>query len=398
MHPSYLKVSSNDDYSLDSLALTTDSLLPPLPGRHAYTSQAVLFGPDAAVEVKDGKIALYMHGAVTENQAFKEFVEEQAYAVHRRVAGLTTDPKDVVTFIGKWYHVDYDEDPFFRPYVIKILRANGLVEFLPSKQDIFWTDEDNSYFTGEFVEPKKLTASPASLFREASETCIRRHILHPFDSGFNSFGGILWHATIPGYPMVYVALEGAITHRAKENFSNGVDVDPAYVQPFKVLDEAIAAFKTCLRGGTRGSCLVQSLAAIKSSIEFLPGDSSRTEARTYLTALLRDHYVDPKGDLLEKQDFPADAAIKLGQIPLETKAKGYWLIQKDDLRTHEDEPRYVSFLHGANLENLDVILNRSAPTSVRGYEGACAYASEWIPSKYGKYRYLAFGPERTLTW
>lgn len=399
MHPSYLKVSSNDDYSLDALALKPDSELPAMPDGDGYLSQAVLFGPDAAVEVRNGKLKLLMHGVVSNNLAFEQFVHQHNRAINQRVGELREHPSDVVIFIGKWYHVDYDETPFFRPYVIRIIRVDGSVEILASDKDVFWSDEENSYHTYDEIEAADFAANPAKAFLNVSERSIRRHVLQPYASGFNSFGGILWHSTIKGHPMVYVPLEGAVSHRTKWRWKSPDDLDPGYVHQFRVLDEALCVFKFCLANGLPGPRVAASFTDLENSIAVMVDHNERAEARNYVTALLGNHGLDRfTGNLVQKAFLPAAETIKFGQIPLETTARGYWVIQRDGPDSPESEPRYASFLSASHNDDLDVVLTRCAPIKIDGYGDPCTYASDWISWQHGEYRYLAFGPDRFLSW
>lgn len=402
MHPSILKASSNDEYSLNSLILTDYTALASMPDDAAYLNQAVLFGPDAAIQLKDGRMTLFMDGVVTDNTAFMEFVDKQKSAVQARAKKLRKHRADTVTFLGKWYHVHFDLHPFFRPYVIRISRHDGTTEHIASKKDVFWTDEDNEYYKYDFIESSALAHDPKTTFQEESEHHIRGNIGQPSPSGFHSFGGFLWHPTVEGYPIVYVPLEGVVTHRAKNRWRQGQDVDPAYVGQFKVVDQAICDFKLALRHASQGKLSDEFLDAyvrLEQSVATMSGGYERSEAHNYLTALLGDRRIDVDAKMLiEKADLPSSERIKLQQIPIETKANGYWIIHRYGPGEREIGPEFQTFLSGIPGGGQEVILQRCRPIQIDGFDQPCVYASDWVPYEHGDWRCLAFGPERSLSW
>jgi hypothetical protein len=402
MHPSILRCSSDNEYSLNLLSLTNHSKLPQMPDGEGYLNQGVLFGPDAAIEVKDGKLSLFLNGVMTENAAFRQFVGLQEASVLARAQKLITRGSDVVVFLGKWYHVDFDREPFFRPYIIRILGVDGTTKTLPSNEEIFSTDEENQYYKFDDIEFQALAHDPKTVFQERSEVFIRKNVRQPLNSGFNSFGGFLWHPTVEGHPIVYVPLDGAVTHRTKFHWKRGQDLDPIYVEQFKDLDRAILGLKAELRctpiGVTSGD-LLDAYVLLHQRLSEMSGDDERSEARRYVTALLGDLSIDVSGKVLaEKPDLPSAECIALQRIPLETKAKGYWLVQRNGPGGQERDPEYITFLSGAHCGDEAVLLTRCPPIEIEGFDKPCIYASDWMSSEYGDWRCLAFGAERTLSW
>ncbi|MBB4349279.1 hypothetical protein [Aliirhizobium cellulosilyticum] len=396
MHPTILNDSSGDGYSLNLVAFNDSTTLPPMPAGQGYISQNVLFGPDAAVEVKNGKITLYMMGEITLNSAFHKFVRRQERAVLTAAEKLATNVSDIVVFIGKWYHVDYDINPLFRPYIIRIDRSNGQTEVQPSKANIFWTDEENEYLAYEEIEAEKLASGPADVFRAESERAIRRFMSYPFTSGFYSWSGFLWHPTVAGYPVVYVPLGGVISHRKKHLWKGG-DQNDQYLKTYRAVDTALGDFKSVLSGDL-DIPVSTAFSQLQVAIKAMPNEEDRADMHDYVIALLGDQRFDETtGSLKEKIELPLGESITLKEIQVQTKAKGYWIIQRDDDRPGELQS-YCAFLYGRHQEDQDILLHRCSPVCIEGFDEGCSYASDWISSEYGQFRYVAFGPERALSW
>lgn len=397
MHPTILADSSNDEYSLNLVA--SHNTPSPAPSGVSYIAQNVLFGPDAAVEVRNNNLTLLMMGAISDNIAFKDFVNTQRDQVIARADELIKDPSDVVVFIGKWYHVDYEMEPFFRPYLIRLDRVDGTTETLACETNIFWTDEENEYYSGEAIDASQLKGDQQLLLREASEVAIRRFISFPFSSGFYSWSGILWHPNVQGLPPVYVPLAGAVSHRKKHRYETGGDLDSELIAEYRAVDAAFSSAKDCLARYRGGDKLADTLSNLNKVIGEMSDEQDRADMQDYVIALLGDKSFDSdKGCLREKPEFPDTDSISLGDIQRLTKAKGYWLTQRNAPHSDTSPPEYVAFLCGSHHEDRDLMLSRCEPVPLAGSSKACSYASNWIPFTYGEFRYLAFGPEITLSW
>lgn len=397
MHPTVLKVSSSDAYSLNLVAFNDATTLPPMPVGQGYISQNVLFGPDAAVEVKNGKLTLYMMGEVTQNSDFHEFVCGQERAVLKEADKLMTHSADVVVFIGKWYHVDYEMEPLFRPYIIRIERFNGHTEVRPSQTNVFWTDEENEYFGYEVIDAEKLSSGPAGVFRAESEHAIRRFMSYPFDSGFYSWSGFLWHPTVAGCPLVYVPLAGVVSHRKKYLWDGG-DQCVKYVNTYRAADTALDYLKSVLVHADRDAYLSTAFSQLQVAIDAMPDEKNRADIHDCVIALLGDQFFDETtGRLMAKSDVPLAESMTLGEIQRRTKAKGYWLNQREDGRSGE-LLSFTTFLCGRHHDDQEVRLHRVSPIHIEGFDEGCIYSSEWVSDDARQIRFLAFGPERALSW
>jgi len=107
----------------------------------SYFGKLLVSGPDAAIEVDGDQIKQFLFGGPSENEAFAELINRYRDAILAMANRFRLETGDRVVFTGIWFHIDFDQKPWFEGYQIHVISSDGIVH--TRSYDIAMFDHDN---------------------------------------------------------------------------------------------------------------------------------------------------------------------------------------------------------------------------------------------------------------
>ncbi|MDM9624552.1 hypothetical protein QTL95_01500 [Rhizobium sp. S152] len=377
----------NELYSLNVNRMLADEVA--LQGTE-YRGQIVLGGPDAAIEISGLNISLFMHGAPTENQAFKSFVDGYRKALVKLAKKLRDSPDDVVVIAGKWHHVEFHCEPLFAPYVIHIRAVDGSVRSQPYDIELFDTDDLNEG-RDTTIEIDDLDQSEIlEWLRCATESTLWRFGSSPTSSGHPSFSGMLWRPEDKTRSPVYIHFTGEYAAFERQQVEIG-----QFASLFSELrlQMRTAAEQNAITDGLR-LAIEEFLAVTAHSAE-----EARKEAMGRMLEILSRSPIGLRnGHPIFRNEMPTGGMTTLDEIANSTTASGYWM-QMRDPKGDFDEGTYHQFedRHRVKTGAKAIVLRRVVEADGEDVMG-CQYVSDWEEHGGYEFRRLAIGPVPTLSW
>ena len=352
----------------------------------SYFGKLLASGPDAAIEVVGDQIRQFMFGLPSENDAFAELIRDYRNAILATADKLRLEAGDRVVFTGIWFHIDFDQRPWFECYQILVISSDGIVHSRPYDIEMF--DHDN---------PKegivRISASDATSAEHLMDCLLATAFGMTGESSASTSGiprlqGVVWYPSSgkgkSGLPIVVSKIyEICRSDRKPEDIEVlRSDLSPAQ-QDFR------DAHLKALTSGAISNRLSQAFAELHRA--------SPAMKQWALRELANSIFGTKDGRLVIRGK--SAGPITLSELANSGDAGGYWfqvrnkdgLIQVSGFKRFDDTARMGL--------NDDRAIFSERVGDLRSDACGCELASEWSPTRTGSsVRFLARGSEPGLSW
>jgi len=383
--------------SINPYTLAEDRLLgaQAAAGPTTYNCQLVLGGPDAAIEIsKELGIRLFLHGQLTANAAFLEFVSDYEEALLGFANEVRVHDDNIVVIAGKWHHVEFHCAPFFSPYVVHNVASTGVVSSIPYDYELFHTD-DIEEGRGTFVTIDATSESEIiSKLRDATEGNL--HLWNqgppPTSSGQPRLAGALYRPDDVTKSAVYTQFSGRLEAEERAAIR-----DHLFAKEFSELNMSLADPSTqgYVTEGLR-SAHENLVEAISTAAGDLP-----TKLMLYMyLEFAKSDFGLCDGTVVRRTQFPTKKSLTLREISNSTTAAGFWTLNRFAGNNDNFDPEFMLFDETHWFGNSgDEILEEVAKDAISDNTLGCRYSSQWIDYGSGlEVRFFAFGPVPSLSW
>lgn len=375
--------SNFDVYTLSTRNLTDSANF----DNCSYVGKVLVSGPDAAIDVVGDEISQFMFGSPSRNNAFQDIIDNYRKSILAAARKLRVEPDDRVTFTGVWFHVDYDQVPWFEGYVIHVTSSDGIVHTRSYDLEIFDHDrpEEGRFRIGEigaFSQSHLEDRLLATAFGMAGECSLST-------SGFPRLQGVVWY---PSEDSRNKCLPIVVSKLVEIKSSDRLPEDVAALKPelntvqrefVEAHTQALAARATSAR-----------LSAAFSKVH----EMSPKMAEWVLRELQFSMFGARNNEIVVRQEL--DGPIKLSDLANGSDLEGYWfqvrnkdrIIQVSGYKRFDDDARM-------GLNDYRAIFKKQAVQSDANEDVRCELASDWHPTRTGgSVRFLAKGTDPRLTW
>lgn len=353
----------------------------------SYVGKLLVSGPDAAIEVVGDQICQFMFGRPSDNTALQTVIDNYRDAILSAARKLRLEPTDRVTFTGVWFHVDYDQQPWFEGYVIHVTSSDGIAHARPYDIEIFDHDrsDEGRFRIGEFA-----ASSPSHLVdRLLAAAFVIAGDSSQSTSGLPKLQGVVWYPAADGdkagLPIVVSKLvEITSSDRLPE------DVEPLKADLGMAQQEFVDAHEEALASGAASERLRATFAALY--------EMSPKMKKWALRQLQFSKFGARDDQIVERQEI--DGLIRLSDLANSSQLDGYWfqvrskdgIIQGSRFKRFDDDARM-------GLNDFRAIFKRKLDEDQADEDLSCRLASAWYPTRTGaSVRFLAQGPELVLSW
>jgi|AraplaMF_Col_mMF_1032025.scaffolds.fasta_scaffold04719_7 hypothetical protein len=353
----------------------------------SYVGKLLVSGPDAAISVVDDQITQFMFGRPSDNTAFQTVIDNYRDAILSAARKLCLEPSDRVTFTGVWFHVDYDQQPWFEGYVIHVTSSDGIAHARPYDIEIFDHDrsDEGRFRIGEFAASSpshlvdRLLAAAFGMAGDSSQST----------SGLPKLQGVVWYPAADGdkagLPIVVSKLvEITRSDRLPE------DVEPLKADLGMAQQEFVDAHAEALASDAVSERLRAAFAALY--------DMSPKMKKWALRQLQFSKFGARDDQIVERKEI--DRLIRLSDLANISQLDGYWfqvrnkdgIIQGSRFKRFDDDARI-------GLNDSRAIFKRKLDEDQTDEDLSCRLASDWHPTRTGaSVRFLANGLDPRLSW
>jgi hypothetical protein len=381
----------NEVYTLSTGHFPDSFTEPANPTTFNYGSQLLFNGPDAAIEISGGKVTAYMHGTVSNNEAFLAHVDAYEHSILKGVTRLRGSIDNKVVLAGVWYHVEFNERPRFEAYIVHVITPGGKVSSTPYREDLFDHDSPGEGMTGG----RRIIADDAAEAIDAleayTEQLVKLDEQWPSNSGLKPIQGIIWFpvdSSAEDAPIVVIRAMGWKAYARK-----GAE------QPD---DLARSTMLSALTNAETDNIISAELSlAVKHVARQTTGPHEQAIQGDNRVWALRQLRQTPFGFHNENVVLRrvAKQPLSLSEMANTTPATGYW----SQIRYNcggEDAPLFHAFDDDdlmATSRFADIVLS---PLDVKDDATECVFGSDWVKASGDnvQIRLLAKGREPTLSW
>lgn len=349
----------------------------------SYSGKLLVSGPDAAIEVVGKRINKFLFGQPSDNKAFGDVIDNYERSILKIARKLRKEKDDRVVFTGVWFHLDFDEEPWFEGYVIHVISADGTVTSRPYDVEMF--DHDNPvegrvrYGTFSSGSPEKLVdrlmAAAMMMTENTAETT----------SGIPMLQGVVWY---PSTNDGNIAMPIVTTKLLEITRSDQPAVEVEVVKPDLTPEQQ--EFAHALKEAIADGAVTERLSAAYAML------AASEKAKGWgLRELQHTPFGVKAGSICVRQN--PRGPIALSELANASLLGGYWFqVNHDDgddcdcsfqrfddqARSGEDDDRAIFF---------------EVPSAQDNY--GCSLVSDWHTTRAGSsVRYLACGSEPQLSW